>query len=59
MVVKVNGEAVIRELEPVTVRISVNEKNQQRPRVELQLIKPAIPGLSVDFDLSSSEGLGL
>ncbi|CAL2042102.1 unnamed protein product [Caenorhabditis brenneri] len=59
MAVKVNGEAVIRELEPVTVRVSVNEKNQQRPRVELQLLKPAIPGLSVDFDLSSSEGLGL
>ncbi|CAO4376025.1 unnamed protein product [Caenorhabditis nigoni] len=59
MAVKVNGEAVIRELEPVTVKISVNEKNQQRPRVELQLIKPAIPGLSVDFDLSTSEGLGL
>lgn len=59
MAVKVNGESVIRELEPVTVKISVNEKNQQRPRVELQLVKPAIPGLSVDFDLSSSEGLGL
>ncbi|CAA94677.2 putative exosome complex exonuclease RRP44 [Caenorhabditis elegans] len=59
MSVKVNGDVVIKELEPVTVRISVNEKNQQRPRVELQLIKPAIPGLSVDFDLSSSEGLGL
>uniref|UniRef100_A0A8R1IH77 DIS3-like exonuclease 1 n=1 Tax=Caenorhabditis japonica TaxID=281687 RepID=A0A8R1IH77_CAEJA len=59
MAVKVNGETVIRELEPVTVRISVNENNQQRPRVELNLMKPAIPGLSVDFDLSSSEGFGI
>uniref|UniRef100_A0A1I7TQ84 Protein DIS3 homolog n=1 Tax=Caenorhabditis tropicalis TaxID=1561998 RepID=A0A1I7TQ84_9PELO len=57
MSVKVNGVAVIKELEPVTVRISVNEKNQQRPRVELQLMKPAIPGLSTDFDLSSSIGI--
>ncbi|CAI5449786.1 unnamed protein product [Caenorhabditis angaria] len=59
MSVRVDGEVVIRELEPVTVRISVNEKNQQRPRVELSLVKPEIPGLSVDFDLSTSEGLGL
>ncbi|CAB3409482.1 unnamed protein product [Caenorhabditis bovis] len=57
MCVKSNGEIVIKELEPVTVRISVNEQNQQRPRVEMQLVKPQIAGLSVDFDLSSSEGL--
>ncbi|CAD6199398.1 unnamed protein product [Caenorhabditis auriculariae] len=54
-----SGDVTVREFDRVKVRIYVNEKNQQRPRVELNLVKPAIPGLSVDFDLSSSEGLGI
>uniref|UniRef100_A0A1I7X728 RNB domain-containing protein n=1 Tax=Heterorhabditis bacteriophora TaxID=37862 RepID=A0A1I7X728_HETBA len=46
----ING--VIRELD------RLDEKNIQRPRIALNLVKPAIPGLSVDFDLSSSIGEG-
>ncbi|PIO55785.1 hypothetical protein TELCIR_22827 [Teladorsagia circumcincta] len=55
-----SGEHVIRELDRVTVRIRLDESNVQRRRIALDLIEPStMPGLSVDFDLSESIGVGI
>ncbi|CAJ0928716.1 unnamed protein product, partial [Mesorhabditis belari] len=47
----------LHELDKVKVRVRVNSSNIQRPRIVLDLLDPMIPGLSVDFDLTSSEGM--
>ena len=42
----------------VIVKIRLDETNVQRPRIRLDLIEPYIEGLSVDFDLSTEQGIG-
>ncbi|KAK5968788.1 DIS3 exosome endoribonuclease and 3'-5' exoribonuclease [Trichostrongylus colubriformis] len=55
-----NGEHVIRELDRVKVRVRLDDSNVQRRRIALDLIEPStMPGLSVDFDLSESIGVGI
>lgn len=44
----------------VKVRVRLDESNVQRRRIALDLIEPStLPGLSVDFDLSESIGVGI
>ena len=50
------GDTVLHDMERVLVRISVNETNEQRPRIAVELLEPKMEGLSVDFDLSSEQG---
>ncbi|CAJ0584354.1 unnamed protein product, partial [Mesorhabditis spiculigera] len=52
-----SGNQVLSELDRVKVRVKVNSSNIQRPRIVLDLLDPQIPGVSVDFDLSSSVGM--
>ncbi|WKY03461.1 hypothetical protein Q1695_004873 [Nippostrongylus brasiliensis] len=55
-----HGDIVVRELDRVTVRVRLDESNVQRRRIALDLIEPStLPGLSVDFDLSESIGVGI
>ncbi|CAI4231946.1 unnamed protein product [Auanema sp. JU1783] len=51
------GNKVVHELDKVVVKVSLDEKNVQRPRIQLKLLQPPIAGLSVDFDLSSEIGV--
>ncbi|VDM62313.1 unnamed protein product [Angiostrongylus costaricensis] len=54
-----HNENVIKELDRVKVRVRLDEHNVQRRRIALDLIDPStLPGLSVDFDLSESIGIG-
>ncbi|KAK6748752.1 hypothetical protein RB195_001401 [Necator americanus] len=54
-----HGEDVIHELDRVKVRVRLDDSNVQRRRISLDLIEPStLPGLSVDFDLSESIGVG-
>ncbi|EYC22070.1 hypothetical protein Y032_0018g3697 [Ancylostoma ceylanicum] len=55
-----HGDQVIHELDRVKVRVRLDESNVQRRRIALDLIEPStLPGLSVDFDLSESIGVGI
>ncbi|VDK69032.1 unnamed protein product [Cylicostephanus goldi] len=55
-----HGDQVIRELDRVKVRVRLDDSNVQRRRIALDLIEPStLPGLSVDFDLSESVGVGI
>lgn len=55
-----HGDCVIKELDRVKVRVRLDESNVQRRRIALDLIEPStLPGLSVDFDLSESIGVGI
>ncbi|KHJ76353.1 hypothetical protein OESDEN_24027 [Oesophagostomum dentatum] len=55
-----HAEQVIHELDRVKVRIRLDDSNVQRRRIALDLIEPStLPGLSVDFDLSESIGVGV
>ncbi|KAE9417136.1 hypothetical protein Angca_008174, partial [Angiostrongylus cantonensis] len=54
-----HNENVIKELDRVKVRVRLDEHNIQRRRIALDLVDPStLPGLSVDFDLSESVGIG-
>lgn len=53
----ISGKTVLREFEKVRVKIRVDETNMQRRRMGVDIIKPALPGLSVLYDLSSEQGI--
>ncbi|KJH49007.1 RNB-like protein [Dictyocaulus viviparus] len=55
-----HNEIVIKELDRVKVRIRLDESNIQHRRIALDLMEPSsLPGLSVDFNLSESIGIGI
>ncbi|KAJ1349420.1 exosome catalytic subunit dis3 [Parelaphostrongylus tenuis] len=55
-----HNENIIKELDRVKVRVRLDDHNVQRRRIALDLIEPStLPGLSVDFDLSESIGIGI
>ncbi|GMT24430.1 hypothetical protein PFISCL1PPCAC_15727, partial [Pristionchus fissidentatus] len=53
----ISGKTVLREFQRVRVKIRVDESNVQRRRIGVDLIKPALPGLSTLYDLSSEQGI--
>lgn len=42
------GDVVLRQFDPVTVQLHIDKKDVQHQKVVLQLVKPEIPGFSVE-----------